>query len=162
MWLTQSVSCCSSPLSHFKPYCGHTHHSQKSGGRDHGKKGWGLAYLSPCLAVVSAHYWFPCNWAVPSLAIQKTAAEPGAVLDLVRTATPVPTHPFLFSSGRYGTDPTTPLQTPSTAALRHVALAAGACDGVDQPCRHHRLDKGRLSGACREGTKIGAGPIGGG
>lgn len=36
------------------------------------------------------------------------------------------------------------------AALRHVALTAGARNSMDEPCRHHRVDERSFFGSARE------------
>lgn len=45
------------------------------------------------------------------------------------------------------------LQAGVTAALRHVACTAGARHCLDQPRRHHRVDKRRLLGPCQSQWK---------
>ncbi len=69
--------------------------------------------------------------------VDELAAEPRPVLDVVRAAAPVPALRRRAAA----------LQPTVAAALRHIALTAGARDGVDQPCRHHRVDKSRLFGS---------------
>lgn len=74
---------------------------------------------------------------VPDAVVDELAAEPGPVLDVVRAAAPVPA--LLRRAAA--------LQPTVAATLRHVALTAGARDGVDQPRRHHRIDERRFFGS---------------
>lgn len=105
----------------------------------------GSPHLPPGLAVVLVHgeQREPSSGhrRVFHTAVDEPAAEPGTVLDVVRAAAPVPA----LGSGTGGTSAST--QPRVAAALRHVALTAGARDGVDQPCGQNRVDKRRLLGS---------------
>lgn len=110
------------------------------------KASLGPSHLSSGLAVVLVHG----DQRVPSgrrrvfdTVVDEPAAEPGAVLDVVWAAAPVP------ALCRW----TTTAEPRVAAALRHVALTAGPRDGVDQSRSHHRVDKRGFLGSCwtREG-----------
>lgn len=71
--------------------------------------------------------------------VHEPPAEPGSEPDVVRAAAPVPALRRRTAAAA---------QPGVAAALRHVALAAGPSDGVDQTRRHHRVDERRLLGSC--------------
>lgn len=73
--------------------------------------------------------------------VDELAAEPDPVMDVVRAAAPVPALRRRTAA----------LQPSVAAALRHVALTTGACDGVDQPRRHHRVDERCFFGSYKTG-----------
>lgn len=75
---------------------------------------------------------------VSERAVDEPAAEPGSVVDVVRAAAPVPALRRQASAA----------QPSVAAALRRVALTAGARDGVDQPRSHHRVDERGLLRSC--------------
>lgn len=103
-------------------------------------------HLSSGLAVVLVHgaqrVAGPARRHVPHRAVHEPAAEPGTKLDVVRAAAPMP-------ALRHRTGAAT--QPGVAAALRHVALAAETGDGVDQTCRHNRVDERRLFGSWGDG-----------
>lgn len=109
-------------------------------------KGRGGPYLSSSFSVVLVRG----AQRVPTTAcrhvlhrvLHEPPAEPGSILDVVRAAPPVP-------ALRWSREPPAgaALEPGIAAALSHVALTAGASDGMDESCRHDGVDKGRFFGS---------------
>lgn len=113
-----------------------------------GVRGQEGPYLSPSLCVVLIH----STERVPATArrhvlhcvLHEPPAEPGSILDLVRTAPPMPAlHRHREAPGRGGSGV---LKSGVAAALRHIALTAGASDGVHESSRHNGVDESRFFG----------------
>lgn len=101
-------------------------------------------HLSPGLAVVLVHgaqrVATVARRHVLHGVVHELAAEPRPVLDVIWAAAPVPALCCWAAAP----------QPSIAAALCHVALAAGARDGMDEPCCHHRIDERCLFGSCSD------------